>query len=158
MEAWKLPPKSKIYEALSAIADNRVNITSETGALVTSSSLDKIYTVGWSEDFTQITSNDNASYWQGYIGYPILTVLMVKGKVNFDRRITEHLAGIPWKKINKQFKNNYDEAIESVLDSLEEKGVDTKTLRKEIERIMTQLEQLSLKKMPKRTRSMPYHT
>jgi hypothetical protein len=147
MDSWKLPPKAKIYEALSAVADNRVKITSETSAIVTSSSLDKNYTVTWSEDLTQITSNDNASHWQGYVGYPIVAVLLVKGKMNFDREIAGHLAGIVWKKVNKQFKNDYDKAVESVLASLEEKGIDTRSIRDEVERIMTQIEQLALKKL-----------
>jgi hypothetical protein len=149
MDRWKLPPKAKIYEALSAVADNRVKITSETSAVVTSSSLDKNYTVTWSEDLTHITSNDNASHWQGYVGYPIVAVLLVKGKMNFDRKIAGHLAGIAWKKVNKQFKNDYDKAVESVLASLEEKGIDTQGIRDEVERIMTQIEQLSLKKLPR---------
>ena len=148
MDSWKLPPKAKIYEALSAVADNRVKITSETSAIVTSSSLDKNYTVTWSEDLTHITSNDNASHWQGYVGYPIVAVLLVKGKMNFDRKIAGHLAGIAWKKVNKQFKNDYDKAVESVLATLEEKGIDTRSIRDEVERIMTQIEQLALKKLP----------
>jgi hypothetical protein len=149
MASWKLPPKAKIYEALSAVADNRVKITSETSAIVTSSSLDKNYTVTWSKDLTHITSNDNASHWQGYVGYPIVAVLLVKGKMTFDRKNAGHLAGVAWKKINKQFKNDYDKAVESVLASLEEKGIDTRCIRDEVERIMTQIEQLALKKLPR---------
>ncbi len=150
MDSWKLPPKAKIYEALSAVADNRVKITSETSAVVTSSSLDKNYTVTWSEDLTHITSNDNASHWQGYVGYPIVAVLLVKGKMKFDRKIAGHLAGIAWKKVNKQFKNDYDKAIEAVLVSLGKKGIDTRTIREEVDRIMRQLERLPLSKLPGR--------
>ena len=152
MESWKLPPKAKIYEALSAVADNRVKITSETSAIVTSSSLDKDYTVTWSDDLTQITSNDNASHWQGYVGYPIVAVLLVKGKISFNREVAGYLAGIIWKKINKQFKNDYDKAIESVLGSLGEKGIDARKIREEVDRIMRQLERLPLTKLPGRGR------
>jgi hypothetical protein len=151
-QTWKLPPKAKIYEALSAVADNRVKITGETMAEVASSSYDKTYHVEWSPDFTQITSDDNASFWQGYLGYPILAVLMIKGRLTFDKGIAESLAGVPWKKINKQYRNDYDKAVQSVLDSLEAKGSDTRTIRDEADRIMTRLEELSLKKLPRKTR------
>ena len=149
METWKLPPKAKIYEAMSAVADNRIKITGTTSAEVISSSHDKTYTVVWSEDLTRITSNDNASYWQGYLGYPIVAVLMMRGDITFDSRIAEHLKGIPWKDINKRFRNDYEKAVDSVLSSLEERGVDTGLLTAEIERIMAQLGHLSLKKLPK---------
>jgi hypothetical protein len=149
MEIWKLPPKAKIYEAMSAVADNRIKITGKTSAEVTSSSHDKTYTVAWSEDLTGITSNDNASYWQGYLGYPIVAVLMMRGDVTFDRVVAGHLKGIPWKDINKRFRNDYEKAVASVLISLEEKGIDTRILTTEIERIMDQLGHLSLKKLPK---------
>ncbi|HVN72695.1 MAG TPA: hypothetical protein VMU10_11795 [Desulfomonilia bacterium] len=144
---WKLPPKAKIFEALSAVGDGRVKVTGETNAEVTSSSLDKTYHVEWNEDFTRVTSNDNASHWQGYLGYPILAVLMEKGKLAYDKAVAGDLAGIPWKVVNKRFKNDYDKAIESVLGSLKDKGVDTGAVRDEVERIMKQIEQLSLEKL-----------
>ncbi|MGO9147029.1 MAG: hypothetical protein ACLQDF_11730 [Desulfomonilia bacterium] len=149
METWKLPPKAKIYEAMSAVADNRIKITGTTSAEVISSSHDKTYIVVWSEDLSRITSNDNASCWQGYLGYPIVAVLMMRGNITFDSRIAEHLKGIPWKDINKRFRNDYEKAVDSVLSSLEERGVDTRILTAEIERIMAQLGHLSLKKLPK---------
>ena len=152
MNTWKLPPKAKIYEAMSAVADNRIKITGKTNAEVTSSSHDKTYTVVWSNDLTRITSNDNASYWQGYLGYPIVAVLMMRGDVTFDIQIAEHLKGVPWKDINKRFRNDYEKAVDSVLSSLEEKGIDTSILTAEIERIMAQLGHLSLKKLPKGAR------
>jgi hypothetical protein len=152
MDKWKLPPKAKIYEALSAVADNRVKIIGKTTAEVTSSSLDKTYTVTWNEDLSQITSNDNASFWQGYLGYPILAVLMETGTVSFNKKIAKDLAGIPWKGINKQFRNDYDKAVESVLIALKDKGVDIQAIRDEIDNIMTHIDQLSLHKLPRRSR------
>jgi hypothetical protein len=152
VETWNLPPQAKIYEAMSAIADGRVKITGETSAAVTSSSYDKTYTVTWSEDFTRISSNDNASFWQGYLGYPIIAVLMVIGRLEYKHELTESLKGIPWKKINKEFKNDYNKAIKSVLVPLKDKGVDTDAFNDEVQRIMTQIQDLSLKKLPRKTR------
>lgn len=74
----KLPPLQKIYEAWSALADGRVEMGEDT-ADVASSNGAKHYTVSWTED--TYSSNDNASYWQGYAGYPVLAVLMKQGKL-----------------------------------------------------------------------------
>jgi hypothetical protein len=152
MAKWNLPPKAKIYEALSAVADGRVSRTGDNEAEVVSSSETKTYTVEWSEDFSAVTSNDNASYWQGYLGYPILAVLMHLGRLSYDTTIARHLAGIPWNRINKQFKNDYDKAVESVLSSLEGKGVSTQAIRDEADMIMSGIEQLSLGKLSRRKR------
>ncbi|MGH7917413.1 MAG: hypothetical protein ACREQE_08080, partial [Candidatus Binataceae bacterium] len=67
-EAWKMPPIAKVYEALGALSDGRVQIESATHARVTSSAGDKVYEVESTTDGRTISSNDNASYWQGYLG------------------------------------------------------------------------------------------
>jgi hypothetical protein len=72
MGGWKFPPKSKIYEALTAVADGSVKLKGDDTAEVLSSDRTKTYTVEWSADLREITSNDNASYWQRYIGYLII--------------------------------------------------------------------------------------
>lgn len=41
MADWKMPPKAKVYEALSALADKRVHITGPGQAEVLSSTGDK---------------------------------------------------------------------------------------------------------------------
>ena len=144
MSTWKMPPKAKIYEALSAVADKRITITGPTSAQVQSSSHDKIYDVEWSEDIHEITSNDNASHWQGYIGYPIIAVLLKTGKLSFNIQIAELLAGIPWKVVNDQFKRDYDKAINHVLDQIEEKGENRTDIVQEVENIYEQLCTLDL--------------
>lgn len=151
MEKWKLPPRAKIYEALSAVADGRVRFVNQTAAEVTSSSRDKTYTVTWNEDLTQITSNDNASRWQGYLGYPIIAVLMKTGKISYHPDIAHYFSGIPWKTINRQFRNNYDKAVESVLDQLKDQGIDTQAAREEVDRISDQIGRLCLEKLRIRT-------
>ena len=77
MAPWKLPPRAKVFEAFTAVADGRVRLTGPGSATVTSSGGDKTYDVEWSDDGRMVTANDNASYWQGYLGYPILAVLLV---------------------------------------------------------------------------------
>ena len=145
-----MPPKAKIYEAMSAVADKRVTITGPTTAQVQSSSHDKIYDIEWSEDMREITSNDNASHWQGYVGYPIIAVLLKIGKLSFNIQIAELLAGIPWKVINDQFKRDYDKAINHVLDQIEEKGGNRTEIAQEVEKIYEQLGTLYLQRVKRR--------
>ncbi len=149
---WKLPPKAKIFEALGAIGDRRVKLTGGRQAEVTSSDGTKTYSVEWSEDVRQFTSNDNASYWQGYIGYPIIAVLMELGKLDFSREVAQQLSGIPWKQLNKRFRNNYEKVIETVLGTLEAQGGSRLTVEAEVDRTMAQIEALRLEKLPRRKR------
>lgn len=152
MSVWKMPPKAKVYEALSAVADKRVSLTGRTTAQVQSSSRDKTYDVAWSEDLSAITSNDNASYWQGYTGYPIIAVLLQIGKISFNPRIAEMLADVPWKAINKQFKRDYDKAVSHVLDGIEAKGGSRTEIIQEIEKIYEQFGTLNLQRSQRRRR------
>lgn len=118
-------------------------------AEVASSDRSKTYSVGWSEDLSAFTSNDNASYWQGYMGYPILAVLMLLGRVEFSREATDLLAGIPWKQLNKRFRNDYAKAVEFVLDDLEAAHSGARQMiTEEVDRIMGQIEGLELEKLP----------
>ena len=72
----KLPPVEKIYEAWSAVADGRVAIDEAARkATVVSSDRTREYTVSWSDDGSVYTSNDNATYWRGYAGYPVIAVM-----------------------------------------------------------------------------------
>ena len=47
-------------------------------ATVVSSDESKTYEVETSADGREIASNDNASYWQGYVGYPAIAVLIAR--------------------------------------------------------------------------------
>ncbi|RPJ74363.1 MAG: hypothetical protein EHM20_10725, partial [Alphaproteobacteria bacterium] len=63
MPQWKLPPREKIYEAFSVLADERFEIKKDGKASVTSSAGDKHYSLSWSVNgkSISITSDDNAS-------------------------------------------------------------------------------------------------
>ena len=82
----KLPPIEKVYEAWSAVADGRVALhPDERRAAIASSNGAKTYTVAWNENGSTYSSNDNATYWQGYAGYPVIAVLMLQGRLPLDR-------------------------------------------------------------------------
>jgi len=146
MTKWKLPPKAKVFEALSALADGRVRIIGPTSAEVVSSSHDKTYSVVWSKDLSQITSNDNASYWQGYYGYPIIAVLLSLKKIDFNENIAKQLSGVPWKEINSRFKRDYDRAVNHVLEQLDVQGGNRADIIQEVDRIFDQLSHLNLER------------
>ncbi len=152
MAEWKVPPKAKIYEALTAVADGRVKLKGSETAEVLSSDGAKTYIVEWSADLRQITSNDNASYWQGYIGYPIIAVLMVLGRLDFDGKVAQVLSGIAWKRINRRFRNDYDKAVENVLLNLDVEPELRHGVASEVDKIFIQLETLGLRALPRHRR------
>jgi len=104
---WKLPVRIKVYEALGALADERLQLISSSRGTVTSSSGNKTYDVIYTPETNEINTNDNASYWQGYLGYPALAFLMKIGLLPFDESLASSLKGISWKEINQKFKNDF---------------------------------------------------
>ena len=81
MKKWGMPPPIKVYEAIGAIGDGRVRAIDNSDPPrvweVVSSDGAKKYRVEISADGREISSNDNASYWQGYLGYPAVAVLLI---------------------------------------------------------------------------------
>lgn len=112
----KLPPIEKIYEAYSAIADDRITMHHDHAAVL-SSDRSKQYTVTW--DGNIYVSNDNATYWQGYAGYPVIAVLMKQDKLPLDMKTASRFAGINWAELNAKYKRNYAKAAAEAVDSFE---------------------------------------
>ena len=135
-DAWKIPPPIKIYEALGAIGDGRVRLEDEHRALVTSSEGDKTYEVEIAGDGREVSSNDNASYWQGYLGYPAVAVLLMRGLYRPPANVIDALAGIPWKEINRRNRNDFDATIAEVNRTVEASGHDPDAVASEVESII----------------------
>jgi hypothetical protein len=146
MNAWKLPPRAKVFEALTALADGRVRITGPRSATVSSSRGDKAYDVEWSDDGRTIAANDNASYWQGYLGYPALAVLLLRGELVAGDDVVRALAGIPWHDLNERFRRDYDAAVDHVLAELPDGSPDRAAIEREVDGIMDQLAGLDLQR------------
>ena len=144
MAPWKLPPKAKVFEAFTAVADGRVRLTGPGSATVVSSGGDKTYDVEWSEDGRTVTANDNASYWQGYLGYPIVAVLLARGELHAAEVAVAALAGVPWHELNQRHKRDYDAAVAHVLGELPDG--DAATVEAEVERVLAQLAALDLQR------------
>jgi hypothetical protein len=142
---WKNPPIAKVYEALTALADKRVAVDMPArSATVASSDGMKKYLVTWNEDQTAFGSNDNASYWQGYLGYPIVATLLAIGQVGYSKDVAASLSGVVWKKINDAHKRNYSAAIDEVLEGAVSRGADRQQIESEVQRIATAIGSLTL--------------
>jgi hypothetical protein len=142
-DMWALPPIEKIYEAFSAVADGRVK-TADGCAYVSSSDNKKEYTVEWNEGV--YSSNDNASYWQGYMGYPLIAVLMMQGKLKYDKTVQCCFKSIKWKELNTKYKNDYAKAADVILDRLDADGIDIEHIKEEADNIRGQLKCLDLRR------------
>ncbi|AFZ70050.1 hypothetical protein Calag_0270 [Caldisphaera lagunensis DSM 15908] len=122
----KEPPKIKILEAAGAIADGRVHITKADNeyilAKVISSEKDKEYkiVIKKTEESFVVYSNDNGTKLRGYVGYPIISVMMLLGILSRDQNIEEALKGIDWRKLNETYKK-YNIVEEIVLKKSENK-------------------------------------
>ena len=111
----KKTPIAKIYEAYSCLADERIKLE-ENKAMVTSSNGAKTYEVKWSGN--NYSSNDNASFWQGYPGYPVIAVLMLKNSLPYDKDIIKYFKNINWHELNNKYKRDYDKVVEEVLANI----------------------------------------
>lgn len=101
----KLPPLEKVYEAYSVLADERFDLAPDH-LTVRSSDGTKEYTVTW-DDAGHYRSNDRATYWQGYAGYPVIAALLLQGRLPLDEEVAAGFAGIPWKALNDACKRDY---------------------------------------------------
>lgn len=134
----KMPPKEKVYEAWTAIVDNRVSMHPDY-AVVASSDDSKSYTVRFSGD--TFASDDNATYWRGYPGYPVIAVLMLQGWLPFNRDEAEQWKDVNWKEVNTRFRNNYSAAVDAVA---RERDIDLQQSEKAADEVMAALETLNL--------------
>jgi len=118
MSKWSHPPVIKIYEALGSVADGRIEIIDNNGAKVYSSSGNKFYTVNYDPEKKAIMTNDNGSFWKGYLGYPAIAFLLKKGILPYEEDVAKILANIKWKDINQKFKNDFDKTLDFILSSM----------------------------------------
>lgn len=149
----KMPPIEKIHEAYSAIADGRVRITGGEEAHIRSSGGEKEYTVTW--DGSAYSSDDSASYWQGYPGYPVIAVLMLQGKLSLDHKIAALFSGVNWSVLNTKYRRNYAKAAAEVLAVIEADGGSTAAINREIEKVYEEIRNLdiTIKRGPRRPRN-----
>lgn len=134
----KLPPIEKIYEAYTAIADKRIEMEGNP-ARIASSDGKKCYTVSWDKDIYK--SDDSATYWQGYPGYPVIAVLMLQGRLTYDEETAKLFSGVNWNSLNKKHKRNYADAVREVMT---ERNMDAVTVEEKASRVYEELKALPI--------------
>jgi hypothetical protein len=143
----RLPPRIKVLEALSAIADGRVRREGDHYVIVSSDG-SRSYTVYVDEGRGLVYSNDNGTVYRGYVGYPIMSVLMMLGKLSFDKELSDGLRGIPWRDLNEKFKN-YNAVMEVIRGRV---GEDKWPLYERfIDKVLGELRRLNLRLMERST-------
>ena len=146
--AWGTPPDIKVYEALGAVSDGRVELDGDT-AKVWSSSRNKHYDVSYDPEAHAIMSNDNASYWKGDLGYPSIAFLMARGVIPYDEELGALMSNIAWKDINQQFKNDFAKTLAFILENSPDEPL--ARLAAYVADTQAKLAELSLTKLGKRT-------
>lgn len=142
-----LPPKIKIYEALGAIADERVELDGlleNSGKVSSASTPWKEYVIHYNPDLKVIVSNDSGSLNQGYLGYPAVAFLMKIWKLNYDHRFLPRLKGRDRKGLKQKVHKHHEETLRLLLGLLFQQGYEVDDLVREVEEIFQQLENLSL--------------
>lgn len=140
----RLPPRIKILEALSAIADGRIKLLGEKDAEVVSSDGARTYRVYVDLGRRAAYSDDNGTVYRGYVGYPIISFLMARGVLPIDERLGQALKGIPWRKLNEQYKR-YDAVMELVKAQLKDRGIPGDEVERYIDAVMERLKGLGLR-------------
>lgn len=144
-EALKLPPRIKVLEALGSLADGRMEVINDKEARVVSSDGSRTYMVYVDVGRREVDSTDNGTVYRGYVGYPIIAVLMHKGLLPRDPELEGKLKGLPWKKLNEEYKN-YAKVMEVIF---RERGIDEMKANKYIDLVLGQLRRMRLKRVHK---------
>lgn len=134
----KLPPVEKVFEAWTAIVDDRVQLFANH-ADVDSSDGTKGYVVRFDGD--RYSSDDNATFWRGYAGYPVLAVMMLQGRLPFDKKEAKKWRDVNWKAINTRYRNNYAKAVEEIA---RERNIDLKNSYTAAENVLESLKQQNI--------------
>jgi len=138
------PPRIKVLEALGSIADGRIREVEPNMAVVTSSTGERQYLVYVDPEKRVAYSDDNGTKYRGYVGYPIIALLMLKGYLPFDKRIADALAGIPWKRLNERFKR-YAIVEKIVKREAAKRGVKPSEIDSYVKAVMNRLSELRLR-------------
>ncbi len=154
MLQWKAPPDIKIYEALGALADERLFDIQEDGDVITaklySSSKNKWYDIQYQASENKIMTNDNGSYWKWYLGYPAIALLLHLEKIKVDMHIAQFLKAIMRKDINQKNNNDFEKTLEEVHGMVQARWWDVAILKQAIQMIQEQLSNLKLQHLGKK--------
>jgi len=145
------PPKIKVLEALSTIVDKRIKLLNDNYAEVTSSDGSRKYIVYVDLEHNEACSTDNGTMLRGYIGYPIIAMLMLKGKLPVNKVIANALKGINWRELNEKYKK-YSIVEEHIKEIVSRRGVNPQLVDMFKERVYVLVKRLKFKLNPEKCR------
>ena len=108
MKERKLPPKVKVIEALSAVADERIiieDLLSKEWKCNSASSPWKTYKILYNEKENTISSNDSGSINQWFLWYPAIAFLLKIWKLKYDESILEMMYRLVLWNLHMQWYN-----------------------------------------------------
>lgn len=150
MTERKLPPKAKIIEALSAVADERIiieDLLSKEWKCISSSTAWKSYKILYNEKENTILSNDSWSTNQWFLWYPAIAFLLKIWKIKFDKSILEIIKDTDWIKIKWLVHKDYESSYRLILGNLYMEWFNVNYFVSQIENIHNQISELHLKHM-----------
>ncbi|MGC8566991.1 MAG: hypothetical protein ACP5I6_01665 [Caldisphaera sp.] len=143
------PPKIKILEAAGSIADNRIKIDKTENNLIVakviSSEGDRKYNViikNEGNNHFKVYSDDNGTKLRGYVGYPIIAVLMLANILPRDKNVEESLKGVEWRKLNETYKKYA--IVEEIVLKNSEKLVPKSYILEFRKNVLNELEKLKI--------------
>lgn len=142
MKYYNIPIYEKIFEAYSALADDRVTTSGDNEYKVSSSDYAKAYTIV-KENGTYI-SNDNMSFWKQTIGYPIIAIMMINKELSYNKDVSDLFKNINWKKLNTEYKNDYVKTAQLILEDMAKNQIDINWIKTETEKVYEQIKTLKL--------------
>jgi len=144
----KMPPKIKILEAAGAVADGRISKLGDKLFRVVSSEGDRTYSVYVDLERREACSTDNGTTYRNYVGYPIISSLLILGALPYDTVIGKSLANIDWRRLNETLKS-YALVEEKVKEIARDRGVTPELINKYVDEVYTQLKKIKLAKVDK---------
>jgi len=144
----RLPPRIKVLEAAGALGDGRVEAWDDGGVWrgrVVSSTGERVYRVAvvLEGGRGRAYSDDNGTRLRGYVGYPIIALLMLKGVLPRDPEVEGALSGVAWKRLNEKYRR-YWLVEKIVLGWAERRGVPRDRVLGFVGRVMEALGGLEL--------------
>jgi hypothetical protein len=139
LKPYKTPPVMKVYEALGTLADGRIRVIGNE-AEVDSSRKNKTYKVIYDPILNTIVASDSGTFWQRYVSYPSIALLLEKGVISYDKVVTKELEGFVWKDIADKYKHDYMAMEKDILSKVKE----PKKVQAECQRILKEVTELKL--------------
>lgn len=147
MKERKLPPKVKIIEALSVVADDRIiiqDLLSKEWKCKSSSTPWKTYRILYNEKENSIISNDSWSTNQWFLWYPAIAFLLKIWKLKYDESILKMVKNTDWIKIKWLVHKDYESSYRLILWNLHLQWFNVDYFISQIENIYNQISELHL--------------